>query len=560
MNSQKIDRRTTLAALAKAGAAAFFIPAWNETVEAQATTTCVQTTPTVTEGPYWVDEKLFRSDIRTDPSTGEARTGVPLTLTITVQNLSSSACTPLAGAYVDIWHCDAKGIYSDESTYNPGGGTGNVNTTGQKFLRGYQITGSDGQVTFTTIYPGWYSGRTIHIHVRVRTYSGATVLSNFVSQIFFDETINNEVLLASAYSRTTARDTTNASDMVYNVANNTRMLAVATGDVTSGYAASITMGTAFQVAAAAAPAIASGGIANAVSGAAGVAPGSWISIYGSNFATAARSLTSSDLVNQIMPVTLGEVSVQINSKAAFVQYVSPSQINVLAPADSALGSVSVTVTNAAGTSSAVTAGMASYLPGLSTLSNYVRAVRYPDGAIVNGTGAAETGYTTAAAVGQGDVIALYGTGFGAAASSPAIGTVFSGAYETTAPVTVTIGGVAAEVLWAGLVGPGLYQINVTVPASLADGDQAVVASVAGLSSQSSGANLKVSASAKLASTRARPAERLFGKRAVARAFVPPQLRAEPRLEQVLWLGALSEIEQYVRAGCAALPGVPLKRG
>src|SRR3954447_211313 len=170
------SRRTTLRALLGAGGAAWFVPAWNETVEAADTLACVLATPTVTEGPYWVDEKLFRSDIRTDPSTGVARTGIPLALTIKVQNLSSSGCAPLSGAYVDIWHCDAKGIYSDESSYNPGGGTGTVVTTGQKFLRGYQITDDNGRVQFTTIYPGWYSGRTIHIHIRVRTYSGTTVL------------------------------------------------------------------------------------------------------------------------------------------------------------------------------------------------------------------------------------------------------------------------------------------------------------------------------------------------------------------------------------------------
>src|SRR5436190_11060897 len=195
---QLFDRRKTLKALAGAGAAAIFIPAWNETVEAADTLTCVPATPTVTEGPYWVDEKLFRSDIRTDPNTGVSRAGVPLTLTINVENVLGG-CSALAGAYVDIWHCDAKGIYSDESTYNPGGGTGTVNTSGQKFLRGYQITDQNGQVQFTTIYPGWYNGRTIHIHIRVRTYSGATAVGNFVSQIFFDESTNNAVLAETAY-------------------------------------------------------------------------------------------------------------------------------------------------------------------------------------------------------------------------------------------------------------------------------------------------------------------------------------------------------------------------
>jgi uncharacterized protein (TIGR03437 family) len=546
-----VNRRTTLSALAKAGAAAFFIPAWNRTIEAQSTITCVQTTPTVTEGPYWVDEKLFRSDIRTDPATGTAREGAPLALTINVQNLGSGSCTPLVGAYVDIWHCDAKGIYSDEPTYNPGGGTGNVNTSGQKFLRGYQITNENGSVTFTTIYPGWYTGRTVHIHIRVRTYSGATVLSNFVSQIFFDEAINNAVLATPAYSRTGSRGTTNANDNIYRVTNQTRMLATTTGDISSGYAANITMGAGFQVAATAAPAVASGGVANAVSGVAGVTPGSWISIYGTNFASATRTLATSDLLNNAIPTTLGGLSVQINGKAAFVQYVSATQINVLAPSDSSIGSVAITVTNSAGTSNSVTATMSSVLPGLSVLSNYVRAVRYPDGAVVNGTGAAETGYTVSNAVGQGDIVALYGTGFGPTNSSNDVNVVFAGAFQTTNPVTVTIGGAAAEVLWAGLVGAGLYQINVRIPATLADGDHAVLASVLGSTSQATGANIKVLASAKLPTTQARMVERLFGKRAAVRAFMPAQLRTASRLEQVMWLGGLIETEHYARAACIA---------
>lgn len=531
---QQVTRRITLAAL---GRAALFIPAWNHAIEAQSSITCVATTPQVTEGPYWVDEKLFRSDIRTDPSTGTAREGALLTLTINVQNLTTSgSCSALTGAYVDIWHCDAKGIYSDEPTYNPGGGTGNVNTSGQKFLRGYQITDQNGQVKFTTIYPGWYTGRTIHIHLRVRTYSGTTVLSNFVSQIFFDETINNTVLALSSYSRSSARDTTNARDNIYQVANNTRMLATTTGDATTGYVAAITVGAAFQVAAASAPAVSSGGVANAVSGAAGIAPGSWVSVYGSNFATEARALLNTDLVNNVIPTTLAGVSVQINGKAAFMQYVSPQQINVLAPDDSSSGSVSVTVTNSVATSSAVTATIQPILPGLSTVSGYVRAVRYPDGAIINGTGAAETGYVVSAAVGQGDVVSLYGTGFGPTNSTVPTGTVFTGQYPTTNPVTVTIGGVTAEVLWAGLTGAGLYQINVRIPAALADGDHAVVATTSSLSTQSE-ARIKVAASAKLPTVTVAPG--LPGRRG--------------GIEEVAWLGGLADSEMYVRSACVALP-------
>jgi protocatechuate 3,4-dioxygenase beta subunit len=105
-----------------------------------------------------VDEKLFRSDLRADPSTGVARQGLPLTLAITGIDSISGNCVPLSGTWIDLWHCGAIGIYSDESTYNPGEGTCNVSTTGQKFLRGYQITDANGQVNFTTIYPGWYAG------------------------------------------------------------------------------------------------------------------------------------------------------------------------------------------------------------------------------------------------------------------------------------------------------------------------------------------------------------------------------------------------------------------
>src|SRR5271165_6555212 len=157
-----INRRRTLALLGGLG-----ISAAASADLAADTAACSPSTPQVTEGPYWVDEKLLRSDIRTDPSTGTARQGTPLTLTITVISSSTGNCVPLTGAWVDIWHCDAIGIYSDESTYNPGGGTGNVNTQGQKFLRGYQITDGNGQAKFTTVYPGWYASRTIHVHVRI---------------------------------------------------------------------------------------------------------------------------------------------------------------------------------------------------------------------------------------------------------------------------------------------------------------------------------------------------------------------------------------------------------
>ena len=110
------------------------------------------------EGPYFVDERLLRSDIRSDPSDGALQEGVPLMLAIKVVR-AEGPCEPVEGVHVDIWHCNAHGIYSDVA--------GNQ-TVGRKFLRGCQRTSASGEAHFTTIFPGWYSGRTVYIHFKVR--------------------------------------------------------------------------------------------------------------------------------------------------------------------------------------------------------------------------------------------------------------------------------------------------------------------------------------------------------------------------------------------------------
>ena len=113
-------------------------------VAASASGACVLTAA-LTEGPFFVDEMLNRSDIRADPASGVVSNGVPLQLTFKVARVAGGACTPLTGAYLDVWHCDSEGAYSGV----PGAGTG------KRFLRGYQITDADGVAQFTTIYPGW---------------------------------------------------------------------------------------------------------------------------------------------------------------------------------------------------------------------------------------------------------------------------------------------------------------------------------------------------------------------------------------------------------------------
>ncbi|HEY1508999.1 MAG TPA: hypothetical protein VGF93_08380 [Solirubrobacteraceae bacterium] len=146
---------------------------------------------------------------------------MPLTLTINVLN-AASGCARLNGAHVDIWHANAYGLYSDEASQQAGGGSSAGDTTGQNYLRGFQITGTDsgtdGQVVFKTIWPGWYSGRAIHIHVRGRTYDSArNVVTNYTTQTFFTDAANDAVLSsASPYDSRSPTDdpTTDENDNV----------------------------------------------------------------------------------------------------------------------------------------------------------------------------------------------------------------------------------------------------------------------------------------------------------------------------------------------------------
>ena len=151
--------------------------------------------PALTEGPYFVDEKLLRSDIRSDPSTNAVKPGVPLSLTFLVSRVSGSACAALASATVDVWHCDAQGVYSDATDPTFG------STKGTKFLRGYQTTDANGTAKFTTIWPGWYQGRAVHVHFKIRTTAANGQVSDFTSQLFFDETMNDQVFAQAPYSQ-----------------------------------------------------------------------------------------------------------------------------------------------------------------------------------------------------------------------------------------------------------------------------------------------------------------------------------------------------------------------
>jgi protocatechuate 3,4-dioxygenase beta subunit len=152
-----------------------------------------------------------------------------------VSTVAAAGCTPLANALVDVWHCDGGGSYSDISA------GGNGDTKGQNWLRGYQLTNANGKATFKTIYPGWYQGRTVHIHFKIRTNAGATGGTEFTSQLFFDDAVSDTVFANAPYAARGNRSTRNDSDGIYGQSGGVLTLALA-GDAASGFTTTFEVG------------------------------------------------------------------------------------------------------------------------------------------------------------------------------------------------------------------------------------------------------------------------------------------------------------------------------
>ncbi|WP_030938724.1 intradiol ring-cleavage dioxygenase [Streptomyces sp. NRRL S-646] len=211
---------------------------------------CMTLMTGVTEGPYYLDGALVRKDIT------EGKAGVPLTLRLTVVDVTDG-CTPVSGAAVEIWHCDAWGYYSGYTTANPGGSAPAESEEGDSandstYLRGYQIANANGVVKFETIFPGWYTPRTCHIHVKVHTggekedgtYEGGKV--NHTGQLLFDDAVAEEIFTLDPYSGHTGSYTVLADDMVYDGGGASSGLltleAVHKKDPSKGYKGFLTLG------------------------------------------------------------------------------------------------------------------------------------------------------------------------------------------------------------------------------------------------------------------------------------------------------------------------------
>ena len=190
-------------------------------------------TPKQTEGPFFVDERLNRSDIRVDPSDNSLKAGVPLSLTLRISAVGSGVCNPLSGAIVDVWQCDAVGTYSGVTERDP-------RSAKKNSLRGYQVTDANGNTQFTTIYPGWYPGRTVHIHFKVRANAKSGTAQEITSQLYFDDPLTDRIHAQQPYSSKGQRSVKNQQDGLFR--NGGRQLMLSLVESRQGYAAAFDIG------------------------------------------------------------------------------------------------------------------------------------------------------------------------------------------------------------------------------------------------------------------------------------------------------------------------------
>jgi uncharacterized protein (TIGR03437 family) len=427
-------------------------PAWDPSQ-----LSCV-TRPALTEGPFFVDELLNRSDIRSDPSNGTVKPGTPLKIKFNVGKVSGSACTPLAGAFVDLWHCDAAGGYSDVS------GQGNPNNLGQKFLRGYQVTDSNGAVEFTTIYPGWYSGRTVHFHYQVRLFAGATRTYQFISQLVFDDALTDQVFTQAPYNARPNRNTRNSNDNIAQGGGSSIILAL-TPDGAGGYTTDYTVGVA--------------NVPDSVAGIASVsaasfrgelAPDSIGAIFGTGLAAGTLAATTTTLPTELGGVQVVVLDANGTRRNAPLFFVSPTQVNFQIPSGTSAGTAFIYVLRSGASVGQGVATIASVAPSLFAANANGQGVAAAVALRVksDGTQTFEPAVQFNSATNRFEAVPI---DLGAATDQVFLipfGAGFRNRSSLSA-VAATIGGAGADVTFAGAQGNlvGLDQANIRIPRSLA---------------------------------------------------------------------------------------------
>jgi protocatechuate 3,4-dioxygenase beta subunit len=257
-----LTRRKALGLLGAAGTtlAAGMVMAREKLVTPESA--CALPTPHHIEGPYYVVENRRRSDLRSDDADGSLKRGVPLRITVRVIGSRAGHCMTMSDAVVDIWHCDAEGVYSD--VVDP-----HYNTTGRNSLRGYQITDTRGEVSFTTIVPGRYEVRATHIHLKVRQRRGftpadlretmrivreanmpppsgsnkaapPTLREEFTTQLYIDDAITDAVYRRHPYVGKVANQISNSKDIFFREGGGSRLILPLSPDGV-GYAGTYTV-------------------------------------------------------------------------------------------------------------------------------------------------------------------------------------------------------------------------------------------------------------------------------------------------------------------------------
>ncbi|MFN0100973.1 MAG: IPT/TIG domain-containing protein [Bryobacteraceae bacterium] len=417
-------------------------------------------TPSTTEGPYYPNTLPLDRDNDLLVINNAITPGVGTISWLSGRVLDRNG-SPVKNAIVEIWQADNVGSYIHSNGALNGRRDGN--------FQGYGTfeTASDGQYLFRTIKPGLYTGRVRHVHAKVTLPGGRSL----TTQLFIDgEAPTSDMVLGGISNAAQRASVIRPWTAIPGSA--VGALAV-TWDIVMDYTptdiSTVTKPTLLSV----------GGVTSGATFRRGAVSGSWVTLAGNGLASTTRAWQINDFTTaNKLPEALDGVSVRINNQPASVYYISPTQINVLAPDTTTEGNVQVTVTNASGTSDAVTVAFNRIMPGFFQFpGENVAAVR-ADGVLI-GPAQLISGVTTVPAK-PGETIQLFGTGFGPTTPGLTAGTVVTTPLQTATPVTVRIDSQDALVSYTGMTSAGLYQINVTVPADLADGDYPVTAEVAGV--------------------------------------------------------------------------------